>query len=135
MITVQDSPGRRHDITRNIDRTGRTPGRLRRWIEPGVLHVAGEVDLWTAPDFSRALAECDQDPCVQALDLSRVSFFCSSGVRCFVERSWTVRPHAAIIASPAVRHVLTLCDLEFLLGRHGWRTAYDGWRVRRYPAY
>lgn len=111
------------------------PSHLRSWREPGVICVAGEVDLWSAPAFCAALDACDADSCIHALDLSAVEFFSSAGVSCFIERAWTVRPHASIIASPSVRRVLTLCDMEYLLGRHGWRGAYDGWRVRRYPSF
>lgn len=106
---------------------------LRRWREPGVLHVVGEVDQWTAPSFRAALIECDDDPCIHALDLTEVDFFSAAGVSCFVERAWPVRPHAAIIASGAVRQVLTLCDLEYLLERHGWCRAEDGRGARWHP--
>jgi len=133
MTTVQESLGTSQfdQVTRR--RRPTTP--LHHWVEPGVLHVVGEVDQWSVGRFGDALRACEADPCVQALDLSEVTFFSAAGVTCFVERAWTVRPHAAIIASQPVRRVLTLCDMEFLLGRHGWREAYDGWRVRRYPSF
>lgn len=127
MITMQEFIGA-FDIDAD-------PSKIRYWAEPGVLHVTGEVDHWTAPSFQEALVACEADPCLQALDLSGVHFFSAAGVNCFVERAWTVRPHPAIIASRQVRRVLTLCDMEYLLGRHGWREAYDGWRVGRYPSF
>lgn len=133
MTTVQESP---HIRLFDAVTGHREPANLLdHWCEPGVLHVVGDVDEWTAPTFCEALIACDDDPCIQALDLSGVEFFSAAGVGCFVEQAWTIRPHAAIIASRAVRRVLTLCDMEFLLGRHGWRTAYDGWHVTRYPAF
>lgn len=127
MITVQEPVGVHLD-----DGEG---SRLRHWKDFGVIHVTGDVDHWTAPSFLEALIACEQDPCVQALDLSGVGFFSAAGVGCFVERDWTIRPHASVIASRPVRRVLTLCDMEYLLGRHGWQEAYDGWRVRRYPSF
>jgi anti-anti-sigma regulatory factor len=92
-------------------------------VEPGVVHVSGVVDAATVPVFAAALATCEDDPCIQALDLSAVEFFCSAGLWCFVDRGWPIQPHVSIIASPAVRRVLTICDMEFLLARHGWRAA------------
>ena len=127
MTTVQQFHGARH-----VDPAA---SRLRCWSEPGVLHVAGEVDRWTTPLFAESLIAGEADPCMQALDLTAVDFFSSAGVSCFVKLGWNGRPHVAIIASRAVRRVLALCDMEYLLGRHGWRQAYDGWRVRRYPAF
>lgn len=133
MTTVQESLSAVDfdAVTRRLE----PPSKIRRWHEPGVVRVAGEIDDWTVDEFQRALTDCDADPCVHALDLTGVEFFAAVGVSCFVERGWTVRPHAGIIASPAVRRVLTVCDMEFLLGLHGWQEAYDGWRVRRYPSF
>lgn len=91
-------------------------------IEPGVVHVSGVVDRCTAHRFSEALSRCDDDMCIQALDLSAVEFFSSAGAWCFVDRGWPHRPHVPIIASRSVVRVLTVCDMEFLLGMHGWRS-------------
>jgi anti-anti-sigma factor len=97
------------------------------WCASTVLHVRGDVDVATAPDFRRALAICDADPVVRALDLTQVTFFSAAGVRCFVEADWPQRPHVGIIASRPVCRVLELCDLDYLLAPHGWRDAFDGW--------
>lgn len=118
------SPSPRHDAVDG----------LHLWQEPGVLHVVGDVDSATATTFRTALHVCDDDPCIHALDLTEVEFFSAAGVGCFVERAWNVRPHAAIIASSAVRRVLTLCDMEYLLARHGWCDIDDVQGVRRYPS-
>jgi anti-anti-sigma factor len=96
-----------------------TPG-LRWRIDRGVVMVAGEVDASTADEFGAVLAVCNGDMTVAAVDLSRVTFFSAAGVRAFVRRGWTTGGHPMIIASPAVRRVLTLCEVEFLLERHGW---------------
>jgi anti-anti-sigma factor len=99
--------------------------QLHTVVEPGIVRVAGEVDVHSVPQFSLALALSDLDHVVQVLDLSRIDFFSAAGVRCLVEREWPSRPHPSIVASPAVRHVLTLCRLEFLLETHGWRSGFD----------
>lgn len=101
----------------------RPPSSLQVRLEPGVVHVAGVVDGGTVHTFASALAQCDEDPCIQALDLSAVEFFASAGVWCFIDRGWPIQPHVSIIASKPVRRVLTICDMEFLLARHGWRAA------------
>jgi anti-anti-sigma regulatory factor len=93
------------------------------WAEPGVIHVVGAIDENARAMFARALSACETDPCVQALDLAGVDFFSSAGVRCFVERGWTVRPHVPIIASSIVRRVLSMCEMVYLLDQHGWRHA------------
>ena len=95
------------------------PG-LRWRIDRGVLQVVGEVDLTSEESFATALSVCHDDTTVAALDLSGVSFFSAAGVRCFVRQGWTTAAHPMIIASPAVRRVLTICEVEFLLERHGW---------------
>jgi anti-anti-sigma factor len=103
------------------------PERLCVWRASTVLHVGGDVDAATAAAFRRALDVCDSDPIVRALDLTQVAFFSAAGVRCFVEADWPQRPHVGIVASPAVRRVLQLCDLDVLLATHGWWSAFDGW--------
>lgn len=100
-----------------------TRENLDCWTEPGVVHVAGPVDVTTRAAFTRALMLCEADPCVQALDLTDVDFFSSAGANCFVMQGWPSRPHVPIIASRIVRRVLSLCDMVYLLDRHGWRDA------------
>ena len=101
------------------------PTRVAIWTEPGVIHVRGDVDSSSELDFLAALKQCDEDPCIFALDLTAVEFFGTAGVRCFIQRQWPTRPHVPIIASRAVRRVLTMCDLEFLMELHGWRDQQD----------
>lgn len=79
------------------------------------LCVAGEIDHASAQEFRRALDECDRDGRIVALDLTEVTFFSAAGVNCFVGAGWHRRPHDPVIASPAVRRVLELCDLTQLL--------------------
>ena len=86
-----------------------------------VLHVSGEIDAAAAAEFSRTLRLCDDDHVVQALDLTAVTFFSAAGVRCLVEADWPWRPHVPLLASSAVRRVLGVCNLEWLLDAHGWR--------------
>jgi anti-anti-sigma factor len=95
------------------------PG-LRWRIDRGVVVVAGEVDAATADEFGAVLAVCNADLTVAALDLSDVTFFSAAGVRSFVRHGWTTSGHPMIIASPAVRRVLSYCDVDLLLERHGW---------------
>ncbi|MDW3216578.1 MAG: STAS domain-containing protein [Ilumatobacteraceae bacterium] len=85
-----------------------------------VVRVAGEVDAASVSEFRRAVRWCDEDPIVQALDLTAVTFFDAAGVRCLVESAWPLRPHNLVIGSSAVRRTFELCELEFLLGPHGW---------------
>ena len=105
------------DLT--MDSSSSPPG-LRWRIDRGVVEVVGEVDSTTEATFATALSVCNDDTTVAALDLSGVSFFSAAGVRCFVGQGWTVRAHPMVIASPAVRRVLTICGVDFLLERHGW---------------
>lgn len=94
---------------------------MLRWrVDRGVLAVAGEVDAMTVGAFSTALAVCNDDTTIAALDLSAVTFFSAAGVRCFISHGWTSRAHPMIIASPMVLRVLAACDIDFLLERHGW---------------
>ncbi len=104
-------------------------GGLRWGVDRGVVEVDGEVDAAAAQIFAAALDVCNDDTVIAALDLTRVSFFSAAGVRCFVDCGWTTEAHPLIIASPAVRRVLTLCDLDFLLERHGW-TGGSVWPTR-----
>jgi anti-anti-sigma factor len=99
---------------------------LRTWHDANVVYLAGEVDRATVPQFRRALERCDEDPVVQALDLTCVDLFSAAGVGCLVERGWPTRPHPTIIASPAVRRVLDLSGLERLLDPHGWTLPSNG---------
>ena len=99
------------------------PDRLDFWEEPGVVRVAGAVDAHTRPTFIRALEASETNPCVHALDLSAVEFFSAAGVGCFAGRGWPDRPHVLIIASTAVRRVLSICAMDYLLDQHGWRHA------------
>lgn len=95
------------------------PG-LRWRVDRGVVEVAGEVDSTTEEAFATALSVCNDDTTVAALDLTGVSFFSAAGVRCFVRHGWTTAAHPMVIASPVVRRVLTICEVDFLLERHGW---------------
>jgi anti-anti-sigma factor len=75
-----------------------------------VVTVVGEVDLDTAPELEFRLTKAGE-PVV--LDLSGVTFFASAGVACLLSAQG--KPH--IVASPAVRKVLTLADLDDFLPR------------------
>lgn len=107
------------------------PPGLDVWVEPLVVHLAGEIDAATTPTLRRSIERCDRDPSIAAIDLSEVTFFSAAGVRAFTEAGWPSRPHVDIIASPIVRRVLALCDLDFLLDRHGWRDPALDPAVRR----
>lgn len=101
-----------------------TAQRLSWENDRGVVHVSGDVDVVSAPQFHSILQVCDDDRFVIALDLTRVGCFSAAGVSCFVERGWLWRPHPIIIASRPVRRVLEVCDLDLLLEAHGW--VHDG---------
>jgi anti-anti-sigma factor len=119
--TTKPSSSARRTVVNAPDR------RLVVSTELGIVHVTGEVDAGTIRPFRAALELCEIDRLVRALDLSGVEFFSAAGVRCLVELRWSERPHPMIVASPAVRRVLALCRLEFLLAPHGWADAFDGW--------
>lgn len=107
--------------------------RLDVRYEPLSVHVAGEIDIATAAQFADVLRRCEHDLLVHTLDLSEVEFFSAAGVQCFVDRQWHICPHPAIVASAAVRRVLALCGFEYLLARHGWRLAFEGWHCPPHP--
>ena len=77
------------------------------------LVVIGDLDMATAPDLARALA--DRGPELN-VDMSQCSFMDSSGISVVVEAKSGAVPGLAIVRpSDAVRRVLTLCGLAALL--------------------
>jgi anti-anti-sigma factor len=81
------------------------------------LSVIGELDMATAPELARTLAELGPDLNV---DMSRCTFMDSSGISVVVEAKAGCVPGLAIVnPSGAVRRVLTLCGLAELLIAEG----------------
>lgn len=118
-------PAQRH-VSDDPEALRSSTPRLRWRTNRGVVEVAGEVDAATADEFGAVLAVCNADMTVAALDLSAVTFFSAAGVRCFVRHGWTTGAHPMIIASPAEGRVLTYCEVDLLLERHGWTGASQG---------
>lgn len=104
---------------------GPTVGGISVVTDPPIVRVAGDIDAATAAEFRAALEFCDDHPVIETLGLSEVGFFSAAGVRCFVELEWPTRPHPVIVGSAAVRRVLELCRLEFMLEPGRWMGAHD----------
>ncbi len=83
-------------------------------VDDGVgLAVVGDLDMATAPELARALADLGPELIV---DMSQCSFMDSSGISVVVEAKAGSVPGLAIVRpSGAVRRVLTLCGLAELL--------------------
>ncbi len=81
-----------------------------------LVSVAGEVDLATADRLTAAGRDLPAGPTPVVLDLERVSFMDSSGMRCLLDFSRTVeeagRPLALLRPSAAVTRLLDLVDLR-----------------------
>lgn len=88
------------------------PRDLRLARENGTLHVAGDLDLATTPAFAEGVRSAAADG-AHRLDLSRVVFIDSSGLRALVE---LVREAPELTLAPAVsRAVHRLLDMTGML--------------------
>ena len=77
------------------------------------LSVVGDLDMATAPELARVLADRGPETCV---DMSQCFFMDSSGISVVVEAKAGSVPGLAIVRpSDPVRRVLTLCGLAELL--------------------
>src|SRR4051794_5380749 len=74
-------------------RTAQAPFRVHAYpLERGVcLRIVGEVDLSTVPELDEALAELRSARVPVVLDLSKVTFFDSTGLRALVRATRQAR--------------------------------------------
>jgi anti-anti-sigma factor len=69
---------------------------------PAVVLLAGELDPATAPAFDRALQEAwDLEPGPIVVDLARVTFIDSSGLRALIAAHKRMTPHALVLRNPS----------------------------------
>jgi anti-anti-sigma factor len=83
----------------------------------GVLHLVGELDLASAEGFlGQALGDLDSRPEI-VLDLSKLSFLDSSGIRAFLTLAARLRDGIVLQhPQPAVARVLEIVRLEGVPG-------------------
>lgn len=86
-----------------------------------ILSVAGEIDLYTAPEFLEALRDASKDARVLILDLTRISYVDSAGLSAFlvVYKQLSSRGAALYIVappnSPGVSRVIEITRLDSLI--------------------
>jgi anti-sigma B factor antagonist len=80
-----------------------------------VLHLAGELDLATAPQLDEAISSTVAEHLV--LDLSDLSFIDSSGISLLVVAIGDERPVTLRNPQPTVSRVLELTGLDHLVER------------------
>jgi anti-anti-sigma factor len=85
-----------------------------------VVSVCGELDMSTAPELSRSLADVlDQHPRDLTLDLAGVEFIDSTGLTLLVRASMDVKAHEGTFhlrhPRPPVRRVLEIVGLDGLV--------------------
>jgi anti-sigma B factor antagonist len=86
--------------------TTRMGGAQAAWI-----HVAGELDLLTAPQLKRTLRDAQLHNRVVVLDMRDVSFIDSAGLHLLLAASQQVKPDGTqlrVIPSPVVSRMLGL---------------------------
>ena len=85
-----------------------------------VVAVRGELDMSTAPELYRSLADVlDQHPRRVTLELGSLSFIDSTGLTLLVRTSKRLKEHEGALqlahATPPVRRVLEIVGLDGLL--------------------
>ncbi len=85
-----------------------------------VVAVRGELDMSTAPELSRSLADVlDEHPQRVTLDLGDLSFIDSTGLTLLVKTSHHLKEHEGALQlthpTPPVRRVLEIVGLDGLL--------------------
>ncbi len=84
------------------------------------VELSGELDMSTAPELSRSLAEVlDQQPQQVTLDLGGLAFIDSTGLTLLVRTSNSLKQHDGALRlthpTPPVRRVLEIVGLDGLL--------------------
>ena len=84
------------------------------------MHIAGEVDLATAPRLEEALADVVSE--VVVLDLSRCTFLDSAGIRTLVAASRRLsdagRTLRIVSVDPGIIRLLEITAVDTLIGVH-----------------
>jgi len=91
----------------------RTESRADAGAEVTIVHVAGEVDLASAPELAATL-KAEATPHVRlVLDLTGVPFMDSSGLRELLVFSRELGDRLAVVVEPdsAVRHLLDIAEV------------------------
>jgi anti-sigma B factor antagonist len=101
------------------------PAELLQWSivsseRETVVSLVGEIDLATAETLAGALREAlDRRPARLAVDVARVSFLDSTGIRCFViaARKGSEMGCKLVVRNPtaAILRVFEICGLDEIL--------------------
>jgi anti-sigma B factor antagonist len=82
-----------------------------------IVEVAGELDIASAPELAHALGTLE--PCNVTVDLARVTFVDSSGLRCLLEAHQRMRGDGSTLSvrgtSPIVRRTFEVTGLDQVL--------------------
>lgn len=92
----------------------------RQQDEAAVLALSGELDIASAPDFERALADLDGSEATSrlVLDLSELTFMDSTGLRALLlARQRAVESDRELILRPGPRQVQRVFELSGTLDR------------------
>ncbi|WP_420451304.1 STAS domain-containing protein [Ilumatobacter sp.] len=79
----------------------------------GAVRIIGEVDAFTAPIFASLLGDVVDDPQIEVVDLSGVTFFDSRGAS--VLERFEMQRQRTVIGSPAIAKVLGILGKSRLL--------------------
>jgi anti-sigma B factor antagonist len=87
-----------------------------------VVAVRGDIDLATAPTFSReAFAALETDPSLLVLDLTSVDFLASIGLGILVELRKVARPEIGVVVvadGPATSRVIQITGVDEAVPLH-----------------
>jgi anti-anti-sigma factor len=94
--------------------------RATRWGDDGVhLELDGEIDMANVDDLhARILAELDDRTRVLVIDLARVTYLDTLGLRLLVKLAGLPQPALTVVAPPGsiAAHLLAITDLAGHLG-------------------
>jgi anti-anti-sigma factor len=90
--------------------------KVERRGTTAIVAVSGELDIATAPRFSGAITELEPGYATLVVDLSRCTFFASSGISILLEESHRAKTEGfelvVIKAPPQVQRMFDLAGLD-----------------------
>jgi anti-anti-sigma factor len=94
-------------------------GQASVWVEPGLIRIAGEIDVANVEVIGDVLAGVSPEHGELVVDLSGLSFIDLTGARRLIElaRRLAPREHLKVVHPPA--------SLKMILDAVGWREQLD----------